>query len=120
MTVLETETLEIFEELVSNPVSLRRGCPVLERDLRITLQLPNEPQSPPPALSLFSPSISLSLDLAIHLYPPIQFQANSDELRLDMELEPGDVQFLHNHQILHARSAFSDHAPGRKKARWSV
>ena len=61
MTVLETETLEIFEELVSNPVSLRRGCPVLERDLRITLQLPNEPQIPPPgSLSLLSIDLSIS------------------------------------------------------------
>ena len=41
-------------------------------------------------------------------------QAASPELRLDMELEPGDVQFIHNHQILHARSAFTDLAPGRR------
>lgn len=30
------------------------------------------------------------------------------ETRLDMEFEPGDVQILHNHQILHARSDFED------------
>ena len=32
----------------------------------------------------------------------------SDKFRLDMAFEPGDVQMLHNHQILHARSDFED------------
>lgn len=26
-----------------------------------------------------------------------------------MTLEPGDVQFVHNHNMLHDRSAFTDH-----------
>ena len=30
------------------------------------------------------------------------------ELRLDMHFEPGDIQLLHNHQILHAREQFED------------
>ena len=30
------------------------------------------------------------------------------ELRLDMTFMPGDVQFLHNHTILHARSEYED------------
>jgi len=30
------------------------------------------------------------------------------QIRLDMELEPGDIQLLHNHQILHARTAYVD------------
>ncbi len=34
--------------------------------------------------------------------------ANDAELRLDMALEPGDMQFLHNHTILHDRTAFED------------
>jgi hypothetical protein len=34
--------------------------------------------------------------------------ANDDELRLDMELRPGDMQFLHNHTCLHDRTAFVD------------
>ena len=34
--------------------------------------------------------------------------ANDPELRLDMNFEPGDIQFLHNHTILHARSAYED------------
>ena len=29
-------------------------------------------------------------------------------VRLDMRLEPGDVQWLHNHTTFHARSAYSD------------
>jgi len=32
----------------------------------------------------------------------------SAEFRLDMVFEPGDIQFLHNHQILHARAGFED------------
>ena len=34
--------------------------------------------------------------------------ADDPELRLDMTFMPGDVQFLHNHTILHARSAYED------------
>lgn len=37
-------------------------------------------------------------------------------LRLDMHLAPGDMQFLHNHQILHARTAYEDHPePERRR-----
>jgi hypothetical protein len=35
--------------------------------------------------------------------------ASSPELYLDMDLEPGDVQWLSNHVILHARTAYEDH-----------
>jgi Taurine catabolism dioxygenase TauD, TfdA family len=34
--------------------------------------------------------------------------ANDAELRLDMEFRPGDMQFLHNHTLLHDRTAFVD------------
>lgn len=34
--------------------------------------------------------------------------ANAPEFYLDMDLEPGDVQLLSNHTILHARTAFED------------
>ena len=37
--------------------------------------------------------------------------AASDALRLDMRLEPGDVQLLHSHVTWHSRGAFSD-GPG--------
>ncbi len=38
----------------------------------------------------------------------LQELANDPELRLDMNFMPGDVQILHNHTILHARSAYED------------
>lgn len=34
--------------------------------------------------------------------------AGAPELRLDMTFMPGDVQILHNHTILHARTAYQD------------
>lgn len=40
--------------------------------------------------------------------------ANSPDLRLDMELQPGDVQFVHNHTLLHDRTAYEDW-PERKR-----
>jgi hypothetical protein len=41
--------------------------------------------------------------------------ANDKELRLDMELRPGDMQFLHNHTILHDRTAFQDWPEAHRK-----
>ncbi len=42
--------------------------------------------------------------------------ANDKNLRLDMELRPGDMQFLHNHTCLHDRTAFVDWPePARKR-----
>jgi hypothetical protein len=35
-------------------------------------------------------------------------QALAEELSFDMTLEPGDMQFLNNHVIYHARTAFTD------------
>lgn len=34
--------------------------------------------------------------------------ASSDALRMDYVLQPGDVQLLHNHQIIHTRSEYLD------------
>lgn len=34
----------------------------------------------------------------------------SPDLRLDMMLEPGDIQFANNHLALHSRTSFEDHA----------
>ncbi len=36
------------------------------------------------------------------------YQATSEELALDIDFEPGDISFVHNHVTLHARSAFED------------
>lgn len=44
----------------------------------------------------------------------VEAKAASDELRFDMMLEPGDLQLVHNHVILHARSAFKDYVGGDK------
>ena len=42
--------------------------------------------------------------------------AEDPALHLDMDFEPGDIQFLHNHQILHARTAYEDHPePARRR-----
>jgi Taurine catabolism dioxygenase TauD, TfdA family len=42
--------------------------------------------------------------------------ANDPQLNLMMELRPGDIQLVHNHTILHDRTAFEDHAePERKR-----
>jgi hypothetical protein len=41
--------------------------------------------------------------------------ASSDEFRLQMDFRPGDVQFLHNHQILHARTSYEDHPEDHRK-----
>lgn len=42
--------------------------------------------------------------------------ANDPKLKLMMELEPGDIQLVHNHTILHDRTAFEDYPqPERKR-----
>jgi hypothetical protein len=46
----------------------------------------------------------------------LQELAADPELRLDMSFMPGDIQFLHNHTILHARSGYEDWPePERKR-----
>jgi hypothetical protein len=41
--------------------------------------------------------------------------AADPELRLDMDFRPGDIQLLHNHTILHCRSAYEDWPEPEKK-----
>lgn len=42
--------------------------------------------------------------------------ADDPQLRLQMEFKPGDMQFLHNHQVLHSRTDFVDWPePERKR-----
>jgi hypothetical protein len=41
--------------------------------------------------------------------------AGHPELRLDMNFMPGDIQILHNHTILHARSAYEDWPEAERK-----
>jgi hypothetical protein len=41
--------------------------------------------------------------------------ANDPSLNLTMELQPGDMQFVHNHTILHDRTAFEDFPDSERK-----
>jgi hypothetical protein len=41
--------------------------------------------------------------------------AGDPDLRLDMSFMPGDIQFLHNHTILHARTAYEDWSDAERK-----
>jgi hypothetical protein len=41
--------------------------------------------------------------------------ANDPELHLFMELQPGDIQMVHNHTILHDRTAFEDWPDAERK-----
>jgi hypothetical protein len=44
-----------------------------------------------------------------------EIAARSD-MRLDMDLQPGDMQLLNNRTVLHARTGWEDYAaPGRKR-----
>ncbi|MFL2542651.1 MAG: TauD/TfdA family dioxygenase [Candidatus Latescibacterota bacterium] len=59
------------------------------------------------------PSLSEETLEALNFFDEL---ANDAELRLDMEFKPGDIQVLHNHQILHDRTAFEDWPePERKR-----
>ncbi len=45
----------------------------------------------------------------------------ADQNRFDMELEPGDMQFLNNYVALHTRSAYVDHAnPELRRLLWRL
>src|SRR5215213_7484462 len=62
-----------------------------------------------PGVAPLSPLQIEALDLLDQL-------ANDPKLNLMMELEPGDIQLVHNHTILHDRTAFEDYPePERKR-----
>ncbi len=46
----------------------------------------------------------------IEAYDELQRVARSDEFLLDMNFEEGDIQFLNNRAIMHARTDYEDHA----------
>jgi hypothetical protein len=48
-------------------------------------------------------------ELQIEAMDMLDALAASDEFRLDMDFQPGDIQFLHNHQILHSRTSYEDY-----------
>ena len=51
------------------------------------------------------PPMTERQQVALNLFDSL---TEDPEYRLDMRFEPGDIQLLHNHQILHARAAFED------------
>ena len=62
-----------------------------------------------PGVAPLTPQQIEALDLLDQL-------ANDPRLNLEMELEPGDIQLVHNHTILHDRTAFEDYPePERKR-----
>ena len=79
-----------LSQIIGKPVLDQHGEPFGKvRDLIVALDRP-QPQVEIEALDLF--------DSLIHL----------PELRLDMMLEPGDLQFANNYAVLHSRNAFVD------------
>jgi hypothetical protein len=62
-----------------------------------------------PGVAPLTPSYIEALNLFDEL-------ANDPKLNLMMELQPGDIQLVHNHTILHDRTAFEDYPePERKR-----
>jgi len=60
-----------------------------------------------------APPFTADEQTLLDLYEEI---ACSPEIYLDMQFEPGDVQLLSNHVVLHARTAYEDFAePARKR-----
>jgi hypothetical protein len=59
------------------------------------------------------PPFSEEEQTLLDLYEEI---AASPELRLDMQFQPGDIQLVSNHHVLHARTAYED-APGSGRER---
>ena len=48
-------------------------------------------------------------DLQKRALKAVEDLADSSELRMDYVLQAGDIQLLHNHSIVHARTAYVDH-----------
>ncbi len=59
------------------------------------------------------PPVSRAQTEAMDLFEDL---AARRDIRLDMALRPGDMQFVHNHQIVHSRTEYEDHPePERKR-----
>ncbi|HEX6044509.1 MAG TPA: TauD/TfdA family dioxygenase [Pyrinomonadaceae bacterium] len=62
------------------------------------------------------PDVAPLTPLQIEALDLLDELANDPKLNLMMELQPGDIQLVHNHTILHDRTAFEDHPePDRKR-----
>ena len=60
------------------------------------------------SLTRFRPDMGLT-DAQREALDFVQQVANRPELRLRMHFQEGDMQFINNHAVLHAREAFEDH-----------
>jgi len=58
------------------------------------------------------PRISPELEEAMNFLDAL---AESPKLHLDMELEPGDIQFVCNHYLFHSRTTFEDHPEPQRR-----
>jgi hypothetical protein len=62
------------------------------------------------------PEVAPLTPLQIEALDLLDELANDPKLNLMMELQPGDIQLVHNHTILHDRTAFEDYLePDRKR-----
>jgi hypothetical protein len=62
------------------------------------------------------PGVAPLTPLQIEALDLLDELANDPKLNLMMELQPGDIQLVHNHTILHDRTAFEDYPePERKR-----
>lgn len=61
------------------------------------------------------PDVRPLTDLEIEALDMFDALANDPELNIFMRLQPGDMQFVHNHTILHDRTAFTDWDEPAKK-----
>ena len=61
------------------------------------------------------PGVAPLTPLQIQALDLLDELANNTKLNLMMELEPGDIQFVHNHTILHDRTAFEDFTEPQRK-----
>eukprot|EP00741_Cyanophora_paradoxa_P005424 tig00000882_g5260.t1 len=61
------------------------------------------------------PEVPRLTERQVAAFEALEATCAREDVSLRFALEPGDVQLLHNHTTLHARSAFTDHAPPRGK-----
>lgn len=60
-----------------------------------------------------APRLTQSKIAALNMFDNL---TNDPRLNFQMELQPGDIQFVHNHSLLHDRTAFEDwDEPDRKR-----
>ncbi len=60
-----------------------------------------------------APVLDEEMIAALDLFDEV---ANDERLVLSIDFTPGDMQFLHNHSLLHDRTAFVDHPePERRR-----